>query len=914
MDTPVDTCDEEHAAQALPRRRFPSQHSRHTIGGIVKIEAGQALLHYRLVEKIGEGGMGVVWKALDTTLDREVAIKLLPESLSGDAERLGRFEREAKLLASLNHPNIAVVHGLHAEDELCYLVMELVPGEDLAQRLQHGPLPVDRTKSLALQLAAALETAHEHGVIHRDLKPANVKMMPDGQVKVLDFGLAKAFDPAPASGTASPSLSPTLTSAGTMAGVILGTASYMSPEQARGQVVDRRADIWAFGCVLYECLTGEIAFRGNTVTDTLAAVVRAEPNWRSLPEGTPPALAEVVRRCLRKDAARRIRDVGDARIAIEESGDEGVDAAAAGGAVLPARRSILPWVLVAALALALAVVGLGVVRTPAPATETVRSSLLPPEGTRFYLGSRQPGPVSVSPDGGSIAFVARAEEGEPMLWVRALSATEPREIAGAESASYPFWSPDGREIGYFADGRLMRIAQDGGTAFAIADAPWGKGATWNENGVILFAPTYNGPICSVAETGGSVTPLTELDRERGDNSHRFPQFLPDGEHYIFLARTSDSGAGSAVVLASRGRGELRILTRSPANAVYASGHLLYVRESALLAQSFDPDRLRLEGEPRVVVPRVQIIPNAARTVMSAARETLVYQTAADTAGVLMTWFDRQGEEVGTLGEIGPHSEWTLSPGGRRLAVVTQGTRAQGSDIWIYDIERNIGSRATFDPGDEYEPVWSPDGRALMFISRPAGGLSSLYLLPGTGKTPEILRTGDEDHHVESWSPDGQHALYSAGADFNLYAIDLGNREERIPVLESSFRTESVRFSPGGDWFAFSSNESGSSEIYIASFPKADRKWRISRDGGDLACWPPDGDEVFFVNGNDVLEAVSIRRTDDGLEIGESERLFEVPGNFGRCAIQDDRFLFGVSESRSSTNPLSLVTNWTRSSE
>jgi hypothetical protein len=571
------------------------------------------LSSYEVVEKIGAGGMGEVYRARDTKLGRDVALKILPEAFARDAERLGRFEREARLLASLNHPNIASIYGLENADSTHFLVLELVDGEDLSKRIARGAVPVDEALGIARRIAEALEAAHEQGVVHRDLKPGNVVTDADGAVKVLDFGLAKALD-ADASDVTDLSHSPTMVTGSTVQGVILGTAAYMSPEQARGKRVDKRADIFAFGCVLFELLTGKRCFTGETVSDTLASILAREPEWEDLPKQTPPALERLLRRCLMKDSKQRLRDIGEARIAIDKiaAGNTGADAVeAAPPQAAGKKRSLLPWTLAAALALVVVFTGASYVRRPADQAPVVRAFIPPADDSPFELSSLHPGPAAVSPDGTKIAFSARDKNGATVLWIRHLDQIEARPFPGSEGAGYPFWSPNGKSIGFFANAKLKRVDSGGGPPLTLCDAPVGKGGSWNEEDVILFAPSFNGPIHRVAAAGGESQPVTEVDADHGQNSHRFPHFLPDGRHYLFFARaavaTGGDGTGSAVYLGSLDGEPARELFRCQSQSVYASGYLLFLRESALMARPFDsppetaswciwPERPRREGK------------------------------------------------------------------------------------------------------------------------------------------------------------------------------------------------------------------------------------------------------------------------------------------------------------------------------
>ncbi len=693
----------------------------------------ERLAHYDIAEKIGVGGMGEVYRARDTKLGRDVALKFLPDSFAGDPERLGRFDREAKVLASLNHPNIAAIYGLEQSGARRFLVLELVEGEDLAQRIRRGPIPVEDTLPLARQICDALENAHEQGVIHRDLKPANIKVDPDGKVKVLDFGLAKALEGAPADPALSQS--PTIITGGTIQGVILGTAAYMSPEQARGRRIDRRADIFAFGCVLYEMLSGKQAFAGETVSDTLAAVLRADPDWGAVPKDVSNETTRLLRRCLEKDPKIRLRDIGEARILIDRVSRGDVEQSpetplASVKASIGRARRWAPWIISGALTAAALVLGAAHMNGRAPEMPIIRASILPPDETPWDLRGTHPGPAAISPDGRHIAFTARNASGT-FLFVRDLESPESRMLPGTQGAGYPFWSPDSRMIGFFADGKLKRIDAGGGPPIALCEAPVGKGGSWNGDNIIAFAPSFNSAIHKVSANGGESTPVTRVDRPRGENSHRFPQFLPDGKHFIFLVRaTGSSGTlgqvGTSIRLGSLSDSTSTELQPSVSNGLYASNHILFLRENVLMARPFDPDRFEFTGDAFPLLEQVRFIPGAARGIFDASKNgILVYQSGARMPGNQLAWFDAEGKETGRLGESLEHDNPRISPDGKKVAVEIYDAIGGTPDIWIYDVDRGIRTRFTFDPSPETEPVWSPDGTRLAFASGRGGSLGHL---------------------------------------------------------------------------------------------------------------------------------------------------------------------------------------------
>ncbi|MEE9269898.1 MAG: protein kinase, partial [Candidatus Krumholzibacteria bacterium] len=628
---------------------------------------GKTLAHYEIVEKIGAGGMGEVYRAHDPKLGRDVALKILPAGFAADEERLQRFEREARLLASLSHPNVGSIFGVEHADGQRFLVLEIVEGEDLAERISRGRLSVDEALAVAQAIADALESAHEQGVIHRDLKPANIKVSPDGQVKVLDFGLAKALDTASDS---QPDLSqsPTImASSPTVAGVILGTAGYMSPEQARGQTVDRRADIWAFGVTLYEMLTGDQMFVGDTVSDTLAAVLRADIDLDQLPKDVPASIRRLLERCLDRDPKQRLRDIGEARIVIERvrRGDvEEPSLAAAAAPAAPNRAlTFVPWVLLIG---ALAVIAFLVINRGTQSDGVIRAYIPPPKGSSYNLTPAHPGPVAISPDGTKITFAA-VGNGELMLWVREIDEVAPRPLPGTTAAGYPFWSPDGKSIGFFADGKLRRVEASGGPPLTICDASNGKGGTWNADGTIVFAPVASAGIHMVRAAGGESVEIVKLRREDKENSNRFPQFLPDGEHFLYFARTREET--HRVRVASLDGTVNKEVLRGPAQARYANGHLLFLREHTLMAQGFDLSALEVTGEASPVADGVRLVSAIPLAVFSVSQTgDLVYMTGAATEGSMLRWLDREGVVTGSTGDLGVFGDFQLSPDGKQVCI------------------------------------------------------------------------------------------------------------------------------------------------------------------------------------------------------------------------------------------------------
>ncbi len=849
------------------------------------LASGQTIGQFRITSKLGAGGMGEVWLAEDTTLARDVALKLLPEDVASDPERRARFEREAKVLASLNHPNIATLFGLESVADAdpesggtTFLVMELVQGEDLSERIARGPVPADEAIAIALQIAEALEAAHAQGIVHRDLKPANIKLRSDGTVKVLDFGLAKAWDAE--GGDNSLSMSPTLTAHATAAGVILGTAAYMAPEQAAGIAADQRADIWAFGVVLWEMLTGAKLFEGETVSHVLASVLKDEPELDALPGDLPPRIRGLIEHCLRKKPRRRLQAIGDARVLLEDYLAAPEEFAAAPAAAIPTRsRSIWWWALPLGLAVLAAVIFAATrsVRQAHQEPRVIRFDLAPPEGTSFHLDAASPGPIVISPDGKNVVFSARDSSGTVHLYKRAFDAAEATVMSGADGAQYPFWSSDSKSIGFFADGKLKKIDADGGPPLTLCDAPNGKGGSWNASGDIIFSPGPTDPILRVSQAGGEPEPVTELNLERGDNSHRHPRFLPDGRHFLFLARNDGSAgqSGHPVVVASLDGGPETVLIRSTAAAEFAAGRLLFMRDRTLMGRPFDTDSLEFTGDAVPVGQDVLVIPGAMVAIFSASsRGVLAYQPSAGGLGVVLTWFDRDGDVIGTVGESSEFKEVWVSPDGTMAAVSVEDVSAGSADIWILEIDRNVISRLTSDPGDEQQIVWSPDSRRVAF-SRRGGGSANIYAKDIGGAGPaQLLLESEDNTFPTSWSPDGRLLGFDAespdtGWDQWILPLDEG---EPYPFLQSQFNEVNGVFSPDGRWMAFASDDSGRQEIYVTPFPGPGRRWRVSTEGGQYANWSSTGRELFFMSFSNQIMAVGLETGDNAITIAEPRTL------------------------------------------
>jgi len=839
----------------------------------VPLAPGTRLGPYEITAQIGAGGMGEVYQATDTNLARRVAIKVLPDALALDPERLARFDREAKTLAALSHPNIAGVHGLEKSGGTIALVMELVEGPTLADRIVEGPLPVDDALAIARQIAEALEAAHEQGIVHRDLKPSNVKVRPDGTVKVLDFGLAKAVETSPASGLTQ---SPTITTpAMTQAGLILGTAAYMSPEQARGKTVDRRSDIWAFGCVLYEMLTGRRAFGGDEVSDVFASVLAREPAFGAVPETAPERVRQVLKACLQKDPKQRMHDIADVRLALAgafESVVSPAGAPTAPAAAAPLWRRVFPLgVTVLAVGAAAGAIG-WLVALPGPSPVVTWSHVLP-EGRLFRNAGR---PVlTVAPDGESFVYNATGA-----LYLRTMGTLEDSPIPGTEvGLTNPFFSADGRSIGFFDSGQLRRIPVTGGASTPLAPATNPLGASWGPDGMILYAQPDG--IWEVSAQGGEPRHLIETGQ--GEQAHG-PQRLPGEDWILFtLATTSEATRwdSAAIVVASPASGERRVIRAGGSDVRYLpTGHLVYAFEDVLYAVPFDVGRLEERGGPVPVVEGVRraAITGAAFYAVSAGG-TLVYAAGTEAeARRRLVWVDRDGRETAVATPPRAYQYPRISPDGTRVAL---DVRDEQNDIWIWSLARETLTRLTFEAGLDRTPVWSPDGARIAYMSGDnSQGALQWRAADGTG-TAELLFTGTGTWFPTSFDPEGERIVVlqrdvgDSAQDVTMLAV-AGDRE-MVPLVQTSFDELNGEVSPDGRWLAYQSDESGQMEVYVRSFPDVDAggRWQVSPDGGTRPVWRGDGRELFYLDPPGRIMAVEVE-TGDAFSFGNAVELFNGP--------------------------------------
>jgi len=828
---------------------------------------GQSVAHYQITDKIGAGGMGEVYRATDTRLNRQVALKVLPQVFAQDEQRMGRFEREAQVLASLNHPNIAQIHGLEEANGTKVLVMELVEGEDLSERIARGAIPLEEALPIALQIAEGLESAHEKGIIHRDLKPANIKLTADGKIKILDFGLAKALeDPVSKSDSDGLSRSPTLSVAATQAGIILGTAAYMSPEQAKGKAVDRRCDIWAYGAVLYEMLTGAQAFQGEDLSEVMAAVIMKEVGLDALAGIAPKPIERLIVRCLERDSRRRLSSISEARIAIEDyvagPNDESEGQATVSAPPLPLWKRVVPWTAAAVSAIILIAF---LVLSPQPLPPPIsRMAIVLPTSQQILNSNRQM--VAFSPDGTHLVYVANNG-----LYVRAMDQLEATPIKESGGARSPFFSPDGQWVGFWALGEMKKVSINGGAPVSLCETPNPYGASWAEDGRIVFAIETEG-IFQVPAAGGSRELLIRVDPK--EIAHG-PRILPGGGAVLFTLgdRSGRSWDYAKIVVQALGTDERKVLVDGGTDVRYLpTGHLAYVRAGTLMVVPFDLGNLELSGDPVSVVEGVRQSSGDTGSAQFGVSDlgSLAYVPGGSGSEHTLVWVDRKGAEEPIKTAPRPFGQPRLSPDGRLLALEIE------DDIWVYDLVRGTTTRVTFDGGNR--PAWTPDGRRIAF-THPSG-----IFMASIDHSSEAERlTEGYEHHSNAISPDGKTLLFHAhnqGGSTDILTLQLDNQSEPQPWLATAFAEDGPSFSQDGKWIVFVSNESGQAEIYVRPFPGPGGRTKVSTEGGDQPVWKKSG-EIFYKQ-DDQMMAVPIQ-TEPELVIGRPEKLFEgqyVYGNVG----------------------------------
>ncbi|HVT43070.1 MAG TPA: protein kinase [Thermoanaerobaculia bacterium] len=899
------------------------------------IPAGTHLGPYEIVAPIGAGGMGEVFRARDTRLDRTVAVKILSAELGASAQFKLRFEREAKAISQLSHPHICVLYDVgettleatapgdsislvSAPHSVSYLVMEYLEGETLADRIARGPLPLHEVIRYAIQIADALDKAHRQGVIHRDLKPGNVMLTRSG-AKLLDFGLARTDAVvSPAAGlTDLPTQHKPLTQEGT----ILGTFQYMAPEQLEAQEADARTDIFAFGCLLYEMATGLRAFQGKTRTSLIAAIVSAQPQpITEIQPLTPPALDHVIQRCLQKDPEDRWQSAHDIAEELRWISAAGSQAGVAAPLINRRRsRERLAWIA-AATALVAAIAAATVAARLSGREERIyKAHLVAPANAGFATLGEHSGSLTLSPDGRYLTFAGRDAEGKVRLMLRRVDSLTAEPLAGTDGAMFPFWSPDSRSLAFFADGKLKKIDLAGSPPVILADAPRGRSGGWNREGIILFSPHSVTGIQQVSSGGGTATPATELDGSQGETTHRWATFLPDGKHFLYMAGTHGGGTRSeanAIYIGTLGSKERKLLLHTRSNVLYASGHLLYLRDAVLMAHPFDTRRLELQGEPVPIAENIRYDVAFFRAVFAASENgLLVYQTGSSDRNVTLAWHSFAGEKGEPLGEPALYGDLAFSPDGRHLMMEIEDPGSGTTDLWLYDVSRNVRTRFTFEPGSEGSPVWSPDGSAVIY-STTTGARRELKLkkVRGSGEE-ETLLGSEEGKDPSSWSPDGRHVAYvrddfTGKTKSDIWILPLEGDRTPFPFLQTPFAEWSPFFSPDGRWILYGSDESGRSEVYIAPFPGPGGKWQVSTNGAAFGVWRQNGKEIVITGGDSGLRTIPVRIDGDAIELGSPtlhQRFTNVVA--GTLHPDGERLLLGMQKTIEENVPVTLISNW-----
>ena len=868
---------------------------------------GQTLAHYRITEKIGAGGMGEVYRATDSRLHRDVAIKVLPAALAGDRDRMARFEREAQVLASLTHPSIAAVFGLEDAQGGKALVMELVEGEDLSDRLRRGPMPIEEAARTAAQIAEALDAAHEQGIIHRDLKPANIKLLPDGHVKLLDFGLAKALEGAGATHLTAGE-SATLSLAATQAGIILGTAAYMSPEQATGGVVDRRADVWSFGVVLFEMMTGRRLFDGQTTSHVLTEVIRAEVDFSKLPPATPRELRTILERCLERDPRRRLRDIREARLVLERMAEQTsserslLRTPVAAPVSAPGWRERVTWGAIGGVVIGIGVAAAAFWMRPSPpaAPLTRLEARLADDSLFTNVGAA----FDISSDGRWIVLATGDAAGTEAgaLRVRRLSELDSTMLVSTDSGANidrpynPFFSPDGTWIGYATPSELRKVPIGGGTPLTICRVNLSRGASWGPDGSIVFAPAPDSGLSRVPAAGGEPQPLTKLDASRKEATHRWPQVLPGGGAALFTSHVQAAGGfeGASIEVVILETGDRKVVQSGGSYGRYVpSGHLVYVHETTLFAVPFDLDRLEAVGQPVPVVQNItaSAVHGAAQIAFSSTGLLAYLQGAAAVPVHPIVWVDRSGRDSPLLDEPGTYANPRLSPDGQRLSLTV--LKNNNWDIWVHDLERRVSTRVTFDEAADTEQVWSPDGRELVFVSERRETGIFRKSADGSGVETVVGRadagTRQDVWFPQAWSPDGKLlAFTSARGDIGV--LPLGGDSKPSVFLDSRFAETDPAFSPDGRWLAYASEESGQPEIYVRRFPSGTGRAQISDGGGAYPRWSKKGAELIYRTSTG-LTAVPVELGAESLRSGQPRELFRREFLGGIRGVQVGQYTF-----------------------
>jgi eukaryotic-like serine/threonine-protein kinase len=898
----------------------------------MSLSSGTRLGPYEISSPLGSGGMGEVYRARDTRLDRSVAIKVLPDHLASNPELRQRFEREARAISNLSHPHVCTLHDIGHHDGIDFIVMELIEGETLSDRLIKGPLPGEQALTYAIQIADALDKAHRAGIVHRDLKPGNIMLAKSG-AKLLDFGLARLNSDGLQPGASFTSL-PTERRSLTGEGTILGTFQYMAPEQLEGREADARTDIFAFGAVVYEMATGKKAFNGSSQASLIGAILHTNPPPIStLQPMCPRALDRVVKTCLAKDPDDRWQSARDLMNELKWISED--DTTANASTPIKARRTIrelIAWIAAAVLLIVTVVLIASLIKRPAPESSVVKFEFQPPEKLNVGNG------IAISPDGKSIVFVAVTADSKSDLWLRALDTQEAQKIAGTEDARFPFWSPDSRSIGFFSGDKMKKVSRNGGPPVTICGQivdP--RGASWSRDGYILYAPTQNSLIFRISVNGGTPAPVTAFDESRRESSHRWPLILPDGRHYLFFARTYPSGGGQAIWAGTIDSPDRQLIREgSPTSFAYApsqglesgaTGYLLFGDDNTLLIQPFDANKLKLVGDSAPLIRDLSIADENGPTGYAAFsisdNGVMIYMSGGASKNFELGWFDRTGKRLSSVGDLAAYHDPALSPDGQRLSL-TIGI-APNTDVWMIDLVRNTLSRFTFSGMNNSTGVWSPDGKSVAYCAHTEDDKQSvIYIKPsgGGGKEQELVKSSGMVFFPDDWSPDGQHIIYETygnNSNADLWVVPTQGNPTPVNYLQTRFNETHAHFSPDGKFISYSSDESGKSEVYVQPFPPTGARWQVSTKGGDQGNWGRDGKELFYVSTDKKLMVVPVS-TGSTFEAGAPSPLFEL--HIPTHGITDEMYQYSVSpDSRRflvvalppshTTQPVGVVLNWNK---